>query len=213
VHAVSELYACPFCRELSSQGERKTCPECNVTLKPLAELPPSIDAEALEPAELTAPEEELHGWAYSGRGRGPLLLLSALGLAVFLFAPWLEESAPEIRVLTGYQFARALPWLWSGGIAWFIMFVLVLTRRTIYHMRGARLAVALMAVMVLSTVALRLSLPVPVYRYLPRRFQFGWGMYTSGFLSLLALYFAWKFGGALEDMPTRQPREGDETLH
>ncbi len=210
---VEELYACPFCRELYARGEASECRDCGVALKPLHELPPSLEAESLEPAPAIAPEEELLSWTYGGRGRGPLALLSLIGVSVFLFAPWLDESAPEIRVLSGFQFARALPWLWAGGVAWFIMFALVLSRRTIVQMRGARLAVGLMALMVLSTVLLRLSLPIPVQRYVPRRFHWGWGMYAAGFLSLTAMFYAWKFGGPLDDMPTGEKREGGETLH
>jgi hypothetical protein len=93
------------------------------------------------------------------------------------------------------------------------MLALVVSRRTILHMRGARLAVGLMALMVLSSVALRLALPIPAQRLLPRRFHWGWGMYSAGFLSLIALFYAWKFGGNLSDMPSAEKRQGDETLH
>lgn len=196
-----------------ARGEVSHCPECGVAVQPLAELPPSTDAASLDPPNEALPEHELYGWAYAGRGRGPLLLIALLGMLVFLFAPWLAESAPEIVVLTGLQFARALPWLWAAGVGWVVLFALVLSRRTIAQMHGARLAVALMALMVLSAVALRLAIPVPAQRLLPRRFHWGWGLYAAGFLALTALFYAWRFGGGLTDMPTRRQRDGDETLH
>jgi magnesium-transporting ATPase (P-type) len=196
-----------------SRGEVSQCPECGVAVRPLAELPPSAEAEALEPAPQVPPEEEILGWGYAGRGRGPLVVVALMGIGVFVFAPWLHESAPEIRQLTGFQFARMLPWLWACGVGWVVMLALVVSRRTILHMRGARLAVGLMALMVLSSVALRLALPIPAQRLLPRRFHWGWGMYSAGFLSLIALFYAWKFGGNLSDMPSAEKRQGDETLH
>jgi len=173
-----------------------------------------MDAAALDAHEAVAPEEEDLGWLYLERGRGALLMLSIAGLLVFAFAPWLEERAPEIQTLTGLQFARVLPWLWAGGVGWVTLFVLVLTRRSVYQMRSSRLAVALMAAMVLSTVALRLALPVPVIRYVPRRFSWGWGLYGAGALSLLALAYAWTFGGKPEDLESRAAtRPRDEPLH
>jgi hypothetical protein len=196
-----------------ARQERRTCPECNLGLRPLAELPPSLEAEALDGADVVRPEEEELGWLYVERGRGPLLLLSIVGVLVFAFAPWLEERAPEIQTLTGMQFARILPWIWAGGVGWITLFALVLSRRTVYHMRSARLAVAILATMVLSTVVLRLALPVPVHRYVPRRFAWGWGLYGAGLLSMMALFYAWRFGGPLDDLSTKKPREGGETLH
>lgn len=211
--AVTDLLACPFCRQLFARGERSDCPDCHLPLKSLAELPPSLEAAALDAGEPIAPEEEDLGWFYLERGRGALLLLAIAGMLVFAFAPWLEERSPEIQTLTGIGFARVLPWLWSGGVGWITLFVLVLTRRSVYQMRTSRLAVALMAVMVLSTVAMRLALPVPVIKYVPRRFSWGWGLYAAGALSLLALVYAWSFGGKREDLESRAPRRGDETLH
>jgi predicted membrane channel-forming protein YqfA (hemolysin III family) len=98
-------------------------------------------------------------------------------------------------------------------VGWVTLFVLVLTRRTVYQMRGSRLAVALLAAMVLSTVVLRIALPIPVSRYVPRRFSWGWGLYGAGALALMAMFYAWHFGGKRDELETRKPRRGDETLH
>src|SRR4051812_39510676 len=46
---VQGLVACPFCRELFPVGEAGSCPECGLDLTALSNLPPSHDAEALEP--------------------------------------------------------------------------------------------------------------------------------------------------------------------
>ncbi len=207
------LYACPFCRQLFQQGEVEICPDCELPIQPLDELPPSYEAKLLDPPpEAQPPEMESLPWTYLGRGRGLLLLLAVAGIGAF-FAPWLNEQAPEVRVLSGFAFARHLGWLWAAGVAWFIMLPLVASRRTIYHMRGARLAVALLAAMVLMTVVLRLALTPPPSPLVPRRFEWGWGLYASGLLAVAALVAGLRFGGSLVDMPTRQGRRGDETLH
>jgi hypothetical protein len=212
---VSELFACPFCRQLYTPEEADICPECDLEVKPLAELPPSHDADLVDDGPIipVAPEDELLSWTYTGRGRGALLIVALIGLALFLFAPWLHESAPEIRTLTGFEFSRLLGWIWAGGIAWFIMVPLVVTRRTIRQMRGARVAVAFLAAMVLLTVLTRIGLTPRAHPLLPVRVAWGWGMYAAGFLSALALFLAYGFGGSTADMPTHEMRPRDETVH
>lgn len=210
---VDDLFACPFCRQLFTPGEVQVCPECDLKVRPLAELPPSHDAELIEPEDPTPPEDELKSWLFTGRGRGALAMVAAVGSAVF-FAPWLHESAPEIRTWSGFEFATQLAWIWAGGLAWFTMLPLVLSRRTIRQMRGARVAVAFLAAMVLMTVAVRMSLTPTPHPLVPQRYSWGWGMYAAGFLSVLALGLSFGFGGSTTDMETavmRRPR--DETLH
>lgn len=210
---VDELLACPFCRQLYTRDDAKICPECDLAVKPLHELPPSHDADLLdEPILLEEPQDELLSWAYLGRGRGALLLVTLAGIAVF-FAPWLHETAPEIRTLSGYAFSRLLGWIWAGGIAWFVMLPLVASRRTIRQMRGARVAVGFLASMVVLTVITRLSLQPAAHPLIPVRYSWGWGMYAAGCLGIAALVLAYKFGGDVDDMPTGRERRGDETLH
>ena len=141
-----------------------------------------------------------------------LLLLAVAGIAVF-FAPWLSEQAPEIRTLSGFAFARKLPWLWGAWVGWFIMLGLVASRRTVRQMRGARLAVMIMASFVLATVLMRIALTPTPHPLVARRYGWGWGLYSCGFLALIALVQGYRFGGSLEDMTTEQARPGDETLH
>ncbi len=209
---VSDLYACPFCREMFAVGEVSVCPHCDIAVKPMAELPPSYEAQILEPEDQTPPEDEIVPWTYTGRGRGPLIMLSLVGIAVF-FAPWLHETAPEVRTWSGFRFAQALPWLWAAGVGWFIMLGLVASRRTIRQMRGSRVAVAFLAAMVLMTVVVRLIAAVPTHPLIPIVVQWGWGLYAAGVLAAMALGFGLRFGGSVEDMPTRQSRPPGETLH
>jgi hypothetical protein len=210
---VEQLYACPFCRQLFTPGEVKACPECDIEVVPLAELPESHDATLVDqPLFEDGPEDETHSWTYLGRERGALGMLAALGIAVF-FAPWLHETSPEIRSWSGFEFARNLAWIWAGGVAWFVMLPLILSRRTIRQMRGARVAVGFLAGAVLVTVGTRIAFPPEQHPLVPLRYSWGWGLYTSGFLALIALVLATRFGGSLADMPTRQRRQGDETIH
>jgi len=210
---VEQLYACPFCRQLFTRGEVKVCPDCGIEVKPLAELPESHDAALLDkPVLEEAPEDELLSWAYLGRQRGALVMLASIGIAVF-FAPWLHETAPEIRTWSGFEFARNLAWIWAGGVGWFVMLPLVLSRRTIRQMRGARVAVGFLAAAVLVTVGTRIAFPPEPHPLVALRYSWGWGMVTSGFMALIALLLATRFGGSLADMPTQQSRQGDETIH
>jgi hypothetical protein len=209
---VAELYACPFCRQLFAVGERTVCPDCDIRVAPLAELPPSHDAEELEPEEPVAPEDEVHAWHYLGRARGPLALVALSGIVVF-FAPWLHESAPEIRTWSGFEFAQRLAYIWAGGIAWFVMLPLVVSRRSIRQMRGARVAVGFLAAMVLLTVAVRLGVTPKQHPLIPIRYAWGWGMYASGCLAAMALVLTLRFGGSTADMPSTAKRPTDETVH
>lgn len=214
---VGQIYACPFCRELYTEGEVEVCPQCDLVVKPLADLPPSHEAQVLaneeeNPILPEAPQDEVLPWTYLGRGRGPLLMVALFGAGVF-FAPWLHEQAPEIRTLSGFEFAKILGWIWAAGVAWLVMIPLLLSRRTVRQMRGARVAVGFLASAVVITVAARLAMEPTPHPLVPIRYSWGWGLYAAGFLGLLALGLALRFGGSLEDMPTRRRRPPDETLH
>jgi hypothetical protein len=185
---------------------------CGVALTDLSKLPASPDAADESYEQPLPPHMEPLGWAYLGRGRGALTALALAGLAMF-FAPWVVERAPEIRTLSGFALAQRLGWLWAPAIAWFVLLPLVLSRRSIYKMRGARVAVAFLGAIVLTTVGVRLAF-TPVGSVLrPVRFEWGFGLYATGMLSVLTLLMAARFGGRLDDVPTQQARRGDETLH
>ena len=207
------LFACPFCRQLFRKGEATSCPDCDVRLQPLHELPPSHDVEQLEPpAEPTPPEHEVLAFTYLGRRRGLLVALSLAGIATF-FLPWMEEHSPDVYTWSGLEFARKVGWLWAAPVAWFVLVPLVLSRRTIHRMRSARLIVGFLAAVAFATAALRIAFqphPSPLW---PTRIAWGWGLYAAAAVGLAALVAAVGFGGSLGDMPTRQRRRGDETLH
>jgi len=206
------LVACPFCRSMFPLGEAKACPECGLKLESLSKLPPSYDAIAEDPWEPLPPHMETLPWTYAGRGRALLLGLAVLGLVAF-FAPWVRETAPDLRELSGLGFARKLGWMWAPAIAWFVMIPLVLSRRSIYKMRGARVAVGFLAGIALTTVAVRLYFTPEPSLLRPVRYEWAWGLYATGAVGLAALAAAIRFGGRLDDVPTKMPRRGDETIH
>ena len=209
---MSDLVACPFCRQLFEPGEASACPDCGLGLKDLGKLPPSYDAKVEYPEEPIPPHMETLSWTYPGRNRALLLVLSIAGLAAF-FAPWVHESAPELRVLSGYGLARISGFFWAPAVAWFVLFPLVLTRRSIYKMRGARVAVAFLAGIALVTVASLLAHPPHSAALRPVRIEWQWGIYAAGAAALAAVLAAFGFGGRLDDLPTQQVRRRGETLH
>jgi hypothetical protein len=199
---VARLLACRFCRQLFTEGEAVDCPDCGIRLEPLEQLPPSFDAlaEHLEHAQATPPQHRMLPLRYLGRGRGALLLLSLLGLACF-FAPWVVMTKPETSVMSGFDLARGrVGWLWGGAVGWFVMLPLVLSRRTIHRMRGVRVITALFASLTLAEVSmLVLQAPVPG-RHTVLEFSWGWGLWASGIVSLLGVFFGARLGGRLDDI-------------
>jgi magnesium-transporting ATPase (P-type) len=209
---MSDLVACPFCRQLFEPTEASACPDCGLGLKDVAKLPPSYDAQVEYPEEPVPPHMETLPWTYTSRNRAILLFLSVAGLAAF-FAPWVHETAPEIQVLSGYTLARMSGFFWAPAVAWFVLFPLVLTRRSIYKMRGARVAVGFLAGIVLVTVAMLLTHPPRSATLRPVHIEWGWGIYAAGAAALAAILASFGFGGRLDDIPTRRERRGDEVLH
>lgn len=194
----SELLACPFCRQLFPSGEAQACPECGIALKPLAKLPPSHDALAEDPPEVVPPHMVTLPWTYLGRGRGLLAALGIVGLAGF-FAPWVYESAPDLVTHSGFDLGIRLRWIWAAGVAFLVMVPLVLSRRSVFAMRGARFAVGFLAGVALVTVGVRLAF-VPTGSLLrPVRYEWGWGLYLCGVVAAAILALAPFFGGKLDD--------------
>lgn len=202
--SMARLLACPFCRELFSEDETRRCPQCDVNLQPMDELPPSLEQlhqEALE-GEITPPEDRRLPWTYLGRSRGALILLAVLGLVAF-FLPWVVMRKPEIGTYSGFDLARGRAgWLWGGAVGWFVMIPLVATRRTIHRMRGVRIITALFAALTLGEVGMLVSLPPTSSRFVPVDFSWGWGLYLSAIIAALGVIFAARFGGKLDNLPT-----------
>jgi hypothetical protein len=210
---MNRLIACPFCRQMFEVGEARACPECGLALEDITKLPPtaaSLDDD--EPFEELPPEMERLPWSYLGRGRGVLTLLALLGLGAF-FLPWMQETAPELRQWTGLKFAERLSWMWAPFVSWFVTVPLVLSRRSIHAMRGARFAVGLMATIVIMTVIMRIVVVPESSRFLPVRFEWSYGLYTTLVLGIAALICALRFGGSRVDVPSSRVRRSDEILH
>ena len=205
---MSTLLACPFCRDVVANANAcahaRTCAECEILLVPLDELPPHLDADADASrdgdAAVDPPEHAELPWSFLGRGRGALIALCILGFAAF-FAPWCHEQAPELTTWTAYQFAAGpMPWLWGGVVAWFVMFPLVLTRRSVAKMRGARVICTAFAAMttIEAGVLLGLSRPDPE-SLVPIAFTWAWGIYASLAISVVGVVVAARLGGRLDE--------------
>ncbi len=200
---MSALLACPFCREVVATDKARTCGECGVLLVPLESLPPHFDPADDDGSDKAAdpPQDVELPLTFLGRGRGALIVICVLGFAAF-FAPWCHERAPELATWTGYQFAAGpLTWLWGGAVGWFVMFPLVLTRRSVTKMRGARVICAAFAAMttIEAGVLLLLSRPDPE-SLVPIAFAWAWGLYASLALSVAGVIVAVRFGGRLDDL-------------
>lgn len=212
-HPMAALQACPFCRKLFTTGEARACPDCDVALVGMNQLPPSLDAlgEEAEDGHVTFPEDQLLPTTYMGRGRGALIALSLAGIASF-FLPWVELTMPETAVYSAFDLARGRAgWLWGGATAWFVMIPLVLSRRTIARMRGVRIVIIMFAAMTF-TEALMLWLMPPRRGITPLELHFRYGLFLSGAISLLGVAVAARFGGSLDNLPkflldTREPHD------
>jgi hypothetical protein len=197
----TDLVACPFCRQMFENTEASACPDCGIGLKDLTKLPPSYDAQIEYPVVPTPPHMETLSWAYAGRNRGLLLALSLVGFALF-FVPWVHEAAPELRDLSGFGLARLRGFFWAPAVAWFVLFPLVLTRRSVFKMRGSRIAVGFLAGTVLVTVGLLLLRPPQGGHFRPVHIEWQWGIFAAGAVALAAILASFGFGGRLDDLPS-----------
>ncbi len=205
---MSELLACPFCRTLYTRGETQSCPECDVPLKPLWDLPPSYEttSEALSEWEQTHPADRRLPLRYLGRGRGLFFALSILGLASYTL-PWLVLSAPEVRELSGLALIRARGfWFSGGGVGFLVLLAVVVSRRSVSAMRGSRLIVAILcACPVLQ--ALVLTLHPPSRALVPVSYHWGAGFYLAAALGALGVGLSPLLGGRIDDLPADLGRE------
>lgn len=184
------------------------CPNCDMVLRPLADLPPSVEAQEAELLEWerTAPQDRTLPWTFAQRGRGALLLLSLLGLAS-VFGPWITLTKPAAYTLSGFDLMRSRGF-WFGGafVCWLVMFPLVATRRTISRMVGVRIVLCFLAATPVCQ-ALLLYMNAPSSKLIPVAYSWGWGFFANALLGLLALPFAWRFGGRTDDLPADLGKE------
>ncbi|HXN33548.1 MAG TPA: hypothetical protein VN894_16880 [Polyangiaceae bacterium] len=203
------LLACPFCHELYPPRERGACPVCGVALVAFEKLPRSVEGEDGTPAE---PEWEPLPPAYLRRGRGTLVVLGAFGLIAFA-APWVSLTMPDIVKYSGFDIAHRLGWAWAAGVAWFVLLPIVLSRRSIMQMRGARVAVSFLAAIPGTTAALLLARPPHGSHSIPLRFTFAWGIYATLAVSALAVVVAFFFGGRIDDIRVKRGTSAGQVVH
>lgn len=220
------LVGCPFCRELFTEGETEACPVCGVPLSPIAKLPMSYEARVALAAELAEvpPEDRTVPWTYYRRGRGALLLVAILGLAAF-FLPWVRLHQPEELVYSGFDLARGRgTWFFGCAIGWFVLIPLVVTRRTVYKMRGVRIIAAMFAALSIVETTELLLRPPHGNRFITLSFDWGFGLYATLVLGVIGVVLGARFGGRIDDIDAREllpapladlsPEESDErTLH
>jgi hypothetical protein len=200
VDRVAQIFACPFCREMWSDDEGVThCPDCDVDLLPLHELPPSAETVLEREAELAQVPEEWRKRSLFDlrRGRGGLLLLAMLGLFGF-FQPWFVLRKPDELVLSGFLIARHFAgWVWAGAIGWFILIPLVLSRRSIVTMRGVRAVCALFASLTAGEILVLANVSPTSKVHVPIEFGWAWGLFFSASVSIIGTIVALGFGGSL----------------
>jgi hypothetical protein len=205
------LLACPFCREMFQKGERELCPVCGVKLVAFETLPLSDDA-ASEDGIPPEPEHEPLPATYLGRGRGLIAGISIAGLVAF-FLPWIHLTMPDILTLSGFSLAERLGWAWGSGVAWFILVPTVLSRRTIFQMRGARVAASFLAAVPGMTTIVLLTRPPHGTHGVPVRFTYEAGLYSTLALSLAAFGAALVLGGRGDDIRVRRGTSAGQLVH
>jgi hypothetical protein len=205
------LLACPFCREMFEQRERKVCPVCGVALVAFEKLPRSGQAlnEDGIPEE---PEWEPLPIAYVRRGRGALTLFALSGLVAF-FAPWVHLTMPDIVSYSGFEIARRLGWAWAACVAWFVLLPTVVSRRSVMQMRGARVAVSFLAAIPGTTAVLLLTHPPHGAHGVPLHFTFAWGLYATLAVSAFSLPNALFFGGRVDDIRVERGTSAGQVVH
>jgi len=199
---VPTLLACPFCRELYTPSEGDRCPHCGLILVDLEGLPPSLDAqrEAALAGLVDPPELERQTFWYLGRGRGPLALLALLGFLLFL-CPWAHLTRPDQVTLSGLDLAKTgAPWLFGGAIGWFLLLPLVWSRRSVVELRGIRVIASALSALTTIEAGLLLARPPLESSYYSSGLRYGWGLYASLLVSLLALWLSARLGGELADL-------------
>ncbi|MFO0666956.1 MAG: hypothetical protein U0174_23595 [Polyangiaceae bacterium] len=215
-HRAMGLVACPFCRELFETNEAKHCPVCGIELSALAKLPLSHDAAA-EEAVPTLPEQEILPFTFWGRNRGPLAAIALVGIVCF-FLPWIRESQPNIQNFTGFDLARKLGWSWAPLMSWLTLFPVVMSRRSIFKMQGARAAAFLMSLFPAATILMLYFKPRPNWVYFTVRYEFLPAFWATLALSVLAVVLSLRFGGSsrvIEAQPKSPSakRDPSATLH
>jgi len=195
------------------EGEAESCPVCGMALAKFEKLPPSIEALHDEAGVPTAPESEVLPWGYAGRGRGALVGLALVGIALF-FLPWVRLTLPYIDAKSGFDLAKNIGWLWAGFVGWSVLVPTVLSRRTIAQLRGARVAAAALAAAPSVAIAVLLLFPPHGRRGIPVSYTWDWPFWTMLGVSIAATVVALRLGGSVADIRVqRGTSSGQPHLH
>ncbi len=206
------LLACPFCREMFEEGEAKTCPVCGMELTAFDKLPLSHDALHDEAGVPTLPELEPLAWHDLRRWKGVSVAVGILGVVTF-FLPWVHLTLPYISSKSGFDLAHErIGWLWACCAAWMVLVPTVASRRTIAHLRGARVAAAFLSAIPGIAVAILLARP-PRSGLVPVRYTWEWPIYAVVALSLLGVVAAFRLGGRVDDIVVRKGTSKGQVVH
>lgn len=138
-----EVLFCPFCRE-AFEGE-KVCPDHELALVPFESLPESRAADAPRDDAVVAP--------YDPRfGRWMLFVAVVVMLVGFMLPFATTAMEDEALTLTGIEMAARRPILWAVPFVAASMIVILALRRTPREMRGARVAIPMLALLGLGAV-------------------------------------------------------------
>ena len=139
-----EVLFCPFCRE-AFEGE-KVCPDHELALVPFEALPQSRGADLPRDDAVVAPYDPRFGrW---------ILFVAVVVMLVGFMMPFATTSMDgESLTLTGIEIAARRPILWAVPFVAGSMIVILALRRTPREMRGARVAIPMLALLGLGAVA------------------------------------------------------------
>ena len=193
------------------EGERKICPHCDVPLTDFSKLPPSHDAAHEDLGIPVEPQHEPLDMKDMRRGKGVLLALGLTGLVLF-FLPWVWMTLPETVTFSGFDLSRRLGWSWGAACAWVVLVPTVLSRQSIAQLRGARVAATFLAAFPAMTVVVLMARP-PHSGLVPVQFTWGWAMYATLFVSLVASVVSLRLGGRIDDLHVRRGTSAGQTLH
>jgi hypothetical protein len=194
------------------EGEAKSCPVCGMVLTQFEKLPLSHDAIYDEGGVPLTPEYEVLPWRYLGRSKGVLVVLAAVGVALF-FLPWVRLTMPYIDVKSGFDLAhQRIGWLWAACVGWTVLIPTVLSRRTIIQMRGARVAAAFLSAIPAVSVGILLAIP-PHGGIIPVRYTWDWPIYAMLGVSLVAVAAAVRLGGSVNDIKVARGTSKGQHLH
>lgn len=139
-----EVLFCPFCRE-AFEGERE-CPDHDLALVSFEQLPQGRGSEA--------PREDEPLSAYDPRlGRGLLFAAAILTLIGFVMPFATTRMGGDALTMSGFEMAARRPLLWAVPFVAGAMVVVLAFRRTPRQMRGARLAIPMLATLGVTAVA------------------------------------------------------------